>query len=366
MMSSGLNESGKLTTLQGISLTITFIVGVELFTLPREVVHSVKSADAWLSVILGGIVAMAMAWIMITLSRKFPSMNFYEYVGAIVGTWIGKLIGIVVIVYYINLASYEMRSMEIVTSFFLLEGTPWWAIQALFVWISLYLCMEKTDVIGKVCQIIVPITIVIYMLILILGMKNFDLSTLRPVLSKGMSPVFHGVNTTTLAFSGSEIMLFMLAKLEQPEKAFRIMGWGIGAAIILYTTATILCIGAFTAEGLLTRVWPFFDLTRSVEVKNLPLERFESLLLSIWVMEIFATFSIAFYCAALGLSHVAKLPYARSIYILLPIMLIVSRIPRDINELLQMGRYIGKSNLILFSSLSLILLLISRWRFKST
>ncbi|WP_340012908.1 GerAB/ArcD/ProY family transporter [Paenibacillus sp. FSL K6-1318] len=365
-MASGLNESGKLTTLQGISLIIGFIVGVELFTLPREVVHAVKSADAWLSVILGGCVTLLLAWMMIRLSRKFPGMNFYEFVQQIVGTWIGKIVSLVVIAYYIHLGSYEMRAMEEVTSFFLLEGTPWWAIQALFVWISLYLCMEGTDVIAKVCQIIVPITIVIYLLILLLGVKNFDVSTLRPFLSKGMSPVFHGMSTTTLAFSGSEIMLFILAKMEKPEKAVRIMGWGLGVAIVLYTTATILCIGAFTAEGVTTRVWPFFDLTRSVEVENLPLERFESLLLSIWVLEIFATFNIAFYCAALGLSHVTKLSYARSLCILLPIMLIVSRVPRDINELFQMGRYIGKANLILFSGLSLILLLISRWRSKLT
>lgn len=38
----------------------------------------------------------------------------------------------------------------------------------------------------------------------------------------------------------------------------------------------------------------FLDLARSFEVEYLLLERFESLLLSIWIMQIFATFSIAF------------------------------------------------------------------------
>lgn len=365
-MASGLNESSKLTTLQGICMVMSFIIGVEIFTLPREVAQVVKSADAWVSVLLGGGVTLLFSWIMIRLSRKFPEMNFYEYVQQILGTWGGRFIGIIVVMYYIHLGSYEMRMIEEVTSFFLLEGTPWWAIQGIFVWISLYLCIEGTSVIAKVCQIIVPITFVVYILILLLGLKNFDVSTLRPFLYKGMSPVIQGIGTTSLAFSGSEIILFILARLEKPEKAVRIMSWGIGISILLYTTATILCISAFTADGVITRVWPFFDLTRSVEVKNLPLERFESLLLSIWVLEIFATFNIAFYCAALGLSRIVKLPYSRSVFIVIPIMLLISRVPRNINELFQLGRYIGKANLILFAGLSLLLLLISRWRFKST
>ena len=44
---------------------------------------------------------------------------------------------------------------------------------------------------------------------------------------------------------------------------------------------------------------PTIDLMRSFEISGLIFERFESLLLVIWIMQIFATYTISYYAAAL-------------------------------------------------------------------
>ncbi|WP_274485529.1 GerAB/ArcD/ProY family transporter [Paenibacillus polymyxa] len=80
-------------------------------------------------------------WIMIKLSSRFPESTFYQYVQRITGKVIGKGIGMLIVIYFVCIASFEIRSVEEVTSFFLLEGTPAWAISAPFMWLSLYLCM---------------------------------------------------------------------------------------------------------------------------------------------------------------------------------------------------------------------------------
>lgn len=115
-------------------------------------------------------------------------------------------------------------------------------------------------------------------------------------------------------------------------------------------------------EGVLSRTWPFLDLARSFEVEYLLLERFESLLLTIWIMQIFATFSIAFYCASLGVSQILNSSYSKMLFILLPFIYLLSQIPKNLNELFSFGTVIGNVAFALFVLLPLPLLLISRWR----
>ncbi|WP_405155415.1 GerAB/ArcD/ProY family transporter [Paenibacillus sp. FSL K6-0108] len=364
-MSAGIPETKQLTTLQTLALILCFMIGAELFTLPREIISKVSTVDAWISVVLGGIFSFCTAWIIILLGQRYPHFTFYEYVQEITGKLIGKCIGLVVVLYYIHLASYELRSMEEMASFYLLEGTPGWAILACFVWISLYLCMEGISTIGRLCQIIIPISITVLILIYSLGFTAFDMNNLRPLVAKGWTPIMKGIPSTTLAFSGSECFLFVLSRMQAPKKAAKVMGLGIGLAVIFYTSAVIICIGVFSLDGVLTRTWPFFDLARSVEFEDLLLERFESLLLAIWILQIFSIFSIIFYCAALGVSQIFNLSYRISMFLILPFICLISQLPKDINEVFALGAYIGKANLVLFSCLPVLLLLISRWRVNS-
>ena len=59
-----------------------------------------------------------------------------------------------------------------------------------------------------------------------------------------------------------------------------------------------MVIGALSIDGVVTRTWPTIDLMRSFEISGLIFERFESLLLVIWIMQIFATYTISYYAAA--------------------------------------------------------------------
>ena len=56
-----------------------------------------------------------------------------------------------------------------------------------------------------------------------------------------------------------------------------------------------MVIGALSIDGVVTRTWPTIDLMRSFEISGLIFERFESLLLVIWIMQIFATYTISYY-----------------------------------------------------------------------
>ena len=56
-------------------------------------------------------------------------------------------------------------------------------------------------------------------------------------------------------------------------------------------------------------------------------ERFESLLLVIWIMQIFTTFTITYYAAALGLAQLFKKIHP-FVYGLVPIIYVIAMVPK--------------------------------------
>ncbi|AHK39166.1 TPA: GerAB/ArcD/ProY family transporter [Bacillus anthracis] len=293
----------RITTAQAVVIIVNYILGTGILTLPRASVEKVKTPDVWLSVILGGILAMVSGVIMVKLSQQFPDKTFYQYSQDIVGKWIGRLLSFLIIGYFLTTSAFQIRSMAEVISFFLLEGTPTWAIVMPFMWIGLYLIMSGINSIARMFEIIFPITFFIFLLISFMSIGIFEIDNLRPVLGLGIKPVL---------------------------------------------------------DGVVTRTWPTIDLMRSFEISGLIFERFESLLLVIWIMQIFATYTISYYAAALGLAQLFKKSIHPFIFALIPIIYIIAMTSKNINDLLKLGDMLGNAALFLFGLLPLLLLIIKR------
>ena len=177
-----------------------------------------KTPDVWITVILGGMIAMVAGVIIVKLSQRFPEKTFYQYSQEIVGKWVGGIISLLMIGYFFTISAYELRTLEGITGSFLLEGTPTWVIILPFMWISLYLNLGGINTIARLFEIIFPITIFIFLVTSFMSIGIFELDNLRPVLGLGIGPALKGIKTTTLAYSGAEIMLFLLAFMKQPVK----------------------------------------------------------------------------------------------------------------------------------------------------
>ncbi|WP_309411783.1 spore germination protein [Bacillus cereus] len=350
------SPQNRITTAQTFVIIVNFIFGSGILFLPRTSVEKVKTPDAWISVILGGIIAMLAGYIIIRLSQNFPKQTVYQYSQQIVGKWIGSIFSLCIICYFLANAGFQISSLEKITRLFLLGGTPTWAIIMPFMWISLYIVMSGINYIARLFEIIFPITIFIFLLISLMSIGIFELDNLRPVLGLGILPVLHGLKTTTLAFTGPEIMLILLVFMEYPNKAVKVMLSGIFVPLIFYVITVVMVIGAFSVDGVITRTWPTIDLMRSFEISGLLFERFESLFLVIWIMQIFATYTICYYAAALGLAQLFKKNIQPFIFVLPPIIYIITSTLTNINTLLKFGDMIGNAALYLFGIMPLILI----------
>ncbi|WP_209122704.1 spore germination protein [Alkalihalobacillus sp. BA299] len=350
----------QITTSQAVVVIINTIVAVGILTLPRATVEEVKTPDAWIAVILGGLISMIAGVIIVKLSQQFPDKTFYQYSQQLVGKWAGWLLSLLIIVYFFTLSAFEVRALAEVTELYLLDDTPIWAITMPFMWVGLYLIIGGINPIARLFEIIFPITIIIFLLVTFMSFGIFEIDNLRPVLGLGVMPVLKGIKTTALAYTAAEIMLILVAFMEQPNKAVKVVLVGIGIPVLFYVITVVMVIGALSVDGVAKRTWPTFDLIRSFEITGLIFERFESLLLVIWIMQIFATFTITYYAAALGLSQLFQKNIQPFMYGLLPVIYILAMIPKNTNDLFALGDMIGNAALFLFGALPLFLLVVSR------
>lgn len=345
----------KITTNQAAMFLTNSMLGAGILTLPRNVVKDVKTPDAWVSVLFGGLVVLMAMLLMVKLSQQFPSKTIFQYSKRIIGRFPGGVLSTLMILYFIVIAGFEIRVLAEVTMFFLLEGTPIWAIVIPFIWVGTYLVYGGINSIARAFQIIFPISLFILIICYILSTRLFEINHLRPFLSEGLMPVIRGMKSCILIFTGCEVIMIMTAFMEHPQQAVKAVLIGFCIPLILYLVTVVMVIGGLTIDSVITSTWPTIDLVRSIEVSGFFFERFEFPLLVIWLMQMFCNFCGFFFNASLGISQVFQVKIQRVILALMPIIFICTMLPKRINDIFGVGDAIGNMGIILFILLPVLL-----------
>jgi len=338
----------KLTTTQTSIFLTDSLLGAGILTMPRSVVIATGTPDAWISILLGGFIVILLALVMVKLSQQFPNLTVFQYAGKIIGKPPAFVLNLLLIVYFIVIAGYEMRVLAEVTMFFLLEGTPRWIIIMPFIWISGYLLTGGINAIARLFQLIFPISLFVLIVSFLLSMRIFHLDNLRPFLGDGLLPVMEGVKSTVLVFAGFEVLMFLVAHMQHPERAVKAMVAGFSIPLVLYFVTVIVVIGGMSMEAVMLSTWPTIDLLRSFEVAGLFFERLEFPFLVIWMMQLFCNFTCYYYSASLGISQLFKFKQHMVSFGLMPIIYISGVMPQRINDVFSVGEYVGWVGLILF------------------
>lgn len=75
----------KITTSQASIILTNSMLGAGILTLPRNVVKAVQTPDAWISVVLGGIVVSLVILVMVKLSQQFQGRLSFSILKELLG-----------------------------------------------------------------------------------------------------------------------------------------------------------------------------------------------------------------------------------------------------------------------------------------
>jgi spore germination protein len=336
-----------------ISVTlIGMIIGVGILTLPRSLAQEVGTSDGWISIIIGAISAMLLVSVYVRLQRHFPELNLLQFIGkSKIGNWISKALGILFITYFILLLAFEARILSLVVGMYLLVNTPSEIIVALILLTTSYAVGKGVQGIIHLNLMFVPFTVLFLLVIVIFNLQELNINELRPVLPEGITPVLKGVKQTLVSFLGIEILFFFMAYMRASEVKALPLNISIAFISILYIMITVVSFSLFSIEttGIIT--FPTVEVAKEVEIPGGLFERLESLVITIWIMSIFNTMSIAQLLANNTLTTMFFQKKQKAWWIpglIASIAFIIAFIPRSITEAFTLGDWVGRVGISLF------------------
>ncbi|MDO8226658.1 spore germination protein [Bacillus cabrialesii] len=338
----------KLNTFQGTSIIANTMLGAGLLTLPRALTSKANTPDGWIALILEGVIFIFFIYLNTLIQKKHQYPSLFEYLQEGLGKWIGSIIGLLVCCYFIGVASFETRAMAEMVKFFLLERTPIQVIILAFIGCGIYLIVGGLNDVSRLFPFYLVITIIILLILFCISFMIFDLDNLRPVLGEGLGPVANSLTVVSISFLGVEIMLFLPEHMKKKKKTFRYASFGFLIPILLYILTYIIVVGALTAPEVKTLIWPTISLFQSFELKGIFIERFESFLLIVWIIQFFTTFVIYGYFAANGLKKTFGLSSKKSLILIGAATYFFSLWPDDANKVMMYSDYLGYIFVFLF------------------
>ncbi|MGF7186264.1 spore germination protein KB [Desulfitispora alkaliphila] len=326
-------------------------IGTIFLGVPSIVVES-AGRDGWLSIPIGYTIGILIGLCLVRLGQRFPNKTLVQYLPDILGTVLGKTIGLIYIVSFFLLSSSLIREYNEVM-LLLMPETPPIAFNILLIFLVAYVVKAGLEVFARVCQFFVPYVVFGILFVLFSSQSFFDANNLKPFLENGITPVLKTV-PMQIAFAG-EAVLFMalwLPCLIEIQKGNRATIIGISIAGVLLTLVVIVTVGVLGPERVLDSTFALFSLSRLILVGDF-LRGFEGILTIIWIPAAFMKVTIFFYPGVVGLAQWFNLKEYKPLVLPLAVIAVgMSMVPENLEQLKQ---FTFINELYFISSLTLMI-----------
>ncbi len=297
-------EDGKISNKQLILIVFIFREVVNLTYFPFLTAPP-ENQDIWISILLSLPVQLALTAPVYYLWTKFPNKTIIQYSQLIVGK-AGKLIGFMYILFFIQLTALLMVQFSYFFLIAIMPETPIAFFLISFMLVCAYAVRNGLEVITRLTEIFVPITIIAVIIILIFMFKTMDFKALLPIMENGFTPVFYGGLITASRFV--EIMYFAML-LPFLNNSRKIKSTILFTYLLIDINALLIAIPIITIFGTADakiHLFPFFDAIRLVNIGDF-WEHIEVIHLAVWLCGIVVQVSTLYYLAALGIGQLFNL-----------------------------------------------------------
>ena len=297
-------ERGRISNRQAIFLIVTTIIPTSIMLLPHSMYDEARQ-DAWVSVLIVTAYGLLAGEIIGRLGKRFPEDTIIGYSKKLLGKFLGWIIGIVYVGFFVYIAAIVLREFsELLTANFYNE-TP----QVVFViWLviaAIYVVRHGLEVLCRVNDTVLPLIVFMLMVIILFIIPVIMPGNLFPVFEKGIIPAVKGAIPASVFFFEIFIMLMLTPCLTRPAKVQSVIRKAIlsvGAIQLLVVMAVILVLGQQT----IIILFPTLQMAR--EIRLYPyLYNVDPLVVMIWIMGGFIKVSVFHYCSTLAASQLLRL-----------------------------------------------------------
>lgn len=308
-------EKGKIPSITLVFMLINVVAATAVAFLPAVAAKFAKQ-DAWITAVISTIPGVAVILIVTELGRRFPGKTIIEYLHDILGNWLGKTIGFLYLLFFIHTNGVVIREFSELLVSFIMPHTPIIVFHVAFVLLAAYAIRSGLEVIGRLLELTIPLVLIIYVVIIIIGFFKGEFNRLLPMLENGFKPVLLG-SLTPSAWRGEVVILAMfLPYLSEPHKGRTLGVWSViflGLLLTFNAIANTMVFGPETPR----LVFPTFTVTHQILNRGF----FDVASIVVWLMGMFTKITLFYYAAVLGTAQLLDLKDYRPVTLSIGVIL---------------------------------------------
>ncbi|WP_197058275.1 GerAB/ArcD/ProY family transporter [Brevibacillus thermoruber] len=314
-------EKGKISASQMGIMMYPTIVATALLWIP-EATATKAGRDMWISPILASLAGFLTVYVAVRLNKMYPKETILQYSEQIVGRILGKCIGFVYLLFFLQLEWIVMREYGEVMVGQFLPRTPMIVILGSMLLVCASAVRGGVEVLGRAAQFFVPLFILVFGAITLLLVPDLEPENMLPVLEKGILPAILGAVEPLKWFGEFIVISFMLPFLTDRERG---MTWGMITVIATMVTMAVINLVVLWLFGEITAslTYPLVEAVRYISMGDF-LEHIESLVMTIWVAGTFVKIAVIYYVLALGTAQWLNLADYRPVVFPIGMLLIVT------------------------------------------
>ncbi len=293
-------DEGRISSFQNMCLL--FLVRMTATTIAFPFMTGNESpTDAWIGVAIGVVVSLVLVELIVRLSLKFPNMTVIQYSQVVLGKFLGKIVALLLIWFWISDTALTTRSLsDAITGSFMPE-TPVMVFIIVSVVLAANAARNGIEVVARWSEL-VTIGVLGSALVLVLPYSAMRFKNLLPVLPYGLGPHLKRSLTIIALYLRLNIIGMIIPYLHNRREVLRYTRYAVLLSGILMAGHAASLVAVFGSQATTSGV-PGFILARQVQIGQF-LERIETIPVTIWVLNALVKIALFIWAAAIGLAQV--------------------------------------------------------------
>lgn len=311
----------KINALQMFCLIVLFVLGTALVVS----YGSEAKRDAWLAILLCGPVGGSLIFMIYScLHRLYPNLSFVLYAQQIVGKWIGWLLGVVFIIYFLHEAARDLRDYGDLLTVSMFTETPLFMVHVMMILTLIYVLYLGIEVLGRLAEISVVIILGlgITATISVLLSGKVDINQLFPILEHGLKGMLSQSFPSLFVIPWGEMSAFtlILPHLNNPRSVMRTGLSAILFSVVVLSFTILLNISVLGVDVFTRSNFALLETIRRVSLMEF-IERLDPIVLLTLIIGDFFKVGIFFYATVIGASDLFKVKNHKTL--ILPVGIII-------------------------------------------
>ena len=305
-----------------IFLVQSIIVGTTTLSLPNRL--SSMGYSQWWMPIAFGIVANVLLIPMIWLGLKYRDDTLFAIHEKLFGKWVGKMINIILLVYFIVVVAAVCSSFLDLIQVVALIDRKMTGPLIIFLLLLTYIVGGGIKSIARFCILTFFLTAGI-IFFLKWGIMDGDIRHLMPVFNFTSKEFFTAAKNGLMAVGGFELISFYFPNIINQKKAFKHASIGIWLSMLITLLYTVVSVMFYSGWQLKNVLYPVLGLFK--EVKLSFLERIDVLGITMWVFLILTTTAAYLWVAKKGMDSIRSTSKKGHLYIIVVFVFVVAQFP---------------------------------------